>query len=114
MTRPCSNDLRERVVRTHLMGELIRPVAARYRVLGAQMGCALACDGERGAGQGWRPPQPHRDLLRRLVDETPLLTIDRLQDQLASHGIAVCRDTIWRFLRCEGLRFRKKTLFALE
>lgn len=22
------------------------------RVLGSQMGCALACDGERGAGQG--------------------------------------------------------------
>ena len=26
----------------------------------------------------------------------------------------MCRDTIWRFLRREGLRFKKKTLFALE
>ena len=29
MTRPCSNDLRKRVVRTHLAGETIRSVAAR-------------------------------------------------------------------------------------
>ena len=40
MTRPCSLDLRKRVVRAHLAGEPIRPVAAR--VLGAQMGHTLA------------------------------------------------------------------------
>ena len=42
------------------------------------------------------------------------LTVDRLQEQLASDGITVCRDTIWRFLRREGLRFKKNTQFALE
>ena len=31
MTRPCSIDLRERVVDAHLAGEPIRSVAARYR-----------------------------------------------------------------------------------
>ena len=32
MTRPYSNDLRERVVRAHLAGEPIRSVAARFGV----------------------------------------------------------------------------------
>ena len=32
MTRPCSNDLRKRVVRAHLKGETIRPVATRFSV----------------------------------------------------------------------------------
>ena len=32
MTRPYSNDLRERVVRAHLDGEPIRAVAARFGV----------------------------------------------------------------------------------
>lgn len=48
-----------------------------------------------------------------LAATTTHLTLDRLQGQLASEGITVCRDTIWRFLRREGLRF-KKTQFALE
>ena len=41
---------------------------------------------------------------------TPHLTLDRLQEQLASEGVTVCRDTIWRFLRREGLRFGSGTL----
>ena len=58
--------------------------------------------------------EPHRDLICGLIGKTPHLTIDRLQDLLAARGITVWRDTIWRFLRREGLRFKKKTLFALE
>ena len=64
-------------------------------------------------GRRPRRLETHRDLVHRLVGETSHLTIDRLRDLLAAEGIAVCRDTIWRFLRREGLRF-KKTLFALE
>ena len=49
-----------------------------------------------------------------LVTETPHLSIDRLRDLLAAAGIAGSRDTIWRFLRREGLSFKKNTLFATE
>ena len=52
--------------------------------------------------------EPHR--VHALVAETPHLTIDRLQEQLAADGITVCRDTIRRFLRREGLRFEKNAV----
>ena len=121
MTRPCSNDLRKRVVRAHLAGEPIRSVAARfglsvpsvpkwvarYRVTGS------VAPGRIGGHRPWLL-EPHRERVHALAAETPPhLTMDRLQEQLAADGIAVCRDTIWRFLRREGLSF-KKTLFALE
>ena len=54
--------------------------------------------------------EPHRELVRALVGETPHLTIDRLQDLLAAAGISVYRDTIWRFLRREGLSFKIRVL----
>ena len=66
-----------------------------------------------GGHRSWKL-EPHRDLICGLIGKTPHLTIDRLQDLLAARGITVCRDTIWRFLRREGLSFKKKTLFALE
>lgn len=39
--------------------------------------------------------------------------LHQLKDELAARGIKVGHNTIWLFLRREGLRF-KKTLFALE
>ena len=68
--------------------------------------------GKIGGHRPWSL-EPHRELIHALVGETPHLSIDRLRDRLATAGIAVSRDTIWRFLRREGLSF-KKTLFALE
>ena len=68
--------------------------------------------GKIGGHRPWRR-EPHRELIHALVGETPHLTVDRLRDRLAAAGIAVSRDTIWRFLRREGLSF-KITLFALE
>lgn len=41
------------------------------------------------------------------------MTPHQLKDELAARGIKVGHNTIWLFLRREGLRF-KKTLFALE
>ena len=114
MPRAHSNDLRERVVRSHLAGEPIRSVAARYGVSVSSVPKWVARWRARGSvapdrmgGHRRHVLEPHRGLVRALVGETPHLTIDRLQDLLAVEGIAVCRDTIWRFLRREGLRFKK-------
>ena len=120
MSRPYSADLRERVVQAHLAGEPIRSVAARFGVSVSSVPKWVArcretgsmAPGKIGGHRPWRL-EPHRELIHALVGETPHLTIDRLRDRLAAAGIAVSRDTIWRFLRREGLSF-KKTLFALE
>ena len=120
MSRPYSTDLRERVVQAHLAGEPIRSVAARFGVSVSSVPNWVAryretgsmAPGKIGGHRPWRL-EPHRELIHALVGETPHLTIDRLRDRLAAAGIAVSRDTIWRFLRREGPSF-KKTLFALE
>ena len=68
MTRPCSNDLRERVVQAHLAGEPIRSVAARYHVPGIQMGRALARDGGMAPDKDPVPAtrsRPHRTGFRK-------------------------------------------------
>lgn len=117
MPRAHSNDLRERVVRAHLAGEPIRSVAARYGVSVSSVpkwvsrwrsSGSVAPD--RMGGRRRRVLEPHRDRVLALIGETPHLTIDRLRDLLAADGIAVCRDTIWRFLRREGLRFKKNSV----
>ena len=114
MTQPYSSDLRERVVRAHLAGEPIRQVAARFGVSVSSVPKWVAryrSTGSVAPGKigGYRPwlLEPHRELVHRLVAETPHLSIDRLRDLLAAAGIAVSRDTIWRFLRRKGLSFKK-------
>ncbi len=121
MPRAQSNDLRERVVRAHLAGEPIRSVAARYGVSVssvpkwvARYRASGSVAPDRMGGRRRHVLEPHRALVRALVGETPHLTIDRLRDLLAAQGIAACRDTIWRFLRREGLRFKKKLCSPLS
>ena len=122
MTQPHSNDLRERVVRAHLAGEPIRTVAARFGVSVSSVpkwtaryrATGSVAPGRIGGHRPWLL-EPHRERVHALVAETtPHLTIDRLQEQLAPDGITVCRDTIWRFLRREGLRFKKKRCSPLS
>ena len=119
MTRPYSNDLRERVVRARLDSEPIRSVAARFGVSVSSVpkwATHYRATGSVAPGQigGHRPwlLEPHRERVHVLVAPTPHLTLDRLQKQLAREGITVCRDAIWRFLRREGLRFRRNAIRA--
>jgi putative transposase len=35
------------------------------------------------------------------------LTLHRLKDELAAHGVSVSHNAIWMFVRREGLRFKK-------
>ena len=121
MTQPYSNDLRERVVEAHLAGEPIRQVAARFGVsvssvpkwVARYRATGSVAPGKVGGHRPWLL-EPHRELVHRLVGETPHLSIDRLRDLLAAAGIVVSRDTIWRFLRREGLSFKKKLCSRLS
>jgi hypothetical protein len=57
--------------------------------------------------------EPHRSFIVERINQTSHLTLHGLKDELAACGVKVSHDTVWTFLRREGLRF-KKTLFALE
>ena len=95
MTQPYSNDLRERVVKAHLAGAPIRQVAARFGVSVSSVPKWVArfratgsvVPGKVGGHRPWLL-EPHRELVHRLVAETPHLTIDRLRDLLAAAGIS--------------------------
>ena len=44
------------------------------------------------------------------IRQEPHITLHRLKDELAARGIKVSHNTVWMFLRREGLRFKKNTV----
>jgi len=57
--------------------------------------------------------EPHRTLVIDRLKAVPDLTLKALVAELAEHGIATCPVSVWRFVRSEGMSF-KKSLFAEE
>jgi hypothetical protein len=57
--------------------------------------------------------EPHRAFIIERLQQNSHLTLHGLKAELAIRGITVSHNTIWEFIRREGLRF-KKTRFALE
>lgn len=115
MSKPYSNDLRERAVAAIVAGETTRAVAARFDV--AVSSVIKWHQRFRQTGSvapdkigGYRPIllEPHRDFIIERLKQTSHMTTAQLQKELAARGVVVCRDTVWRFLRREGLSFKKK------
>jgi transposase len=73
----------------------------------------LGSTGKMG-GHRKRVLEPHHAFIKERINRTPHLTLHRLKDELAARGVKVSHNSVWMFLRREGLRFEKKTLFALE
>jgi transposase len=116
MTRPLSNDLRERVVAALTGSESCRSVAARFGVGVSSVvkwSQRYRATGSIAPGKmgGHRKPvlEPHRAFIMERIKQTPHLTLHRLKDELAGRGIKVSHNTVWLFLRREGLRFKKNT-----
>jgi transposase len=117
MTRPLSNDLRERVVAAVQGGESCRSAAARFGV--AVSSVVKWCQRYRATGSvrpgkmgGHRKPvlEPHRAFIKERLDQTTHLTLHKLKDELTARGVIVSHNAIWLFLRREGLRFKKNTI----
>ena len=120
MTRPLSNDLRERVVAGVLAGESCRSIASRFGVAVSSVvkwsqrhqATGSVAPAKMG-GRRKRALEPHRAFIVERINQTSHLTLHGLKDELAARGVHVSHNAVWLFLRREGLRF-KKTLFALE
>src|SRR5690625_4487046 len=115
MTRPCSDDLRERVVAAMQAGESCRSVAARFDVAPSSVAKWTQRAARTGSVSpakmgGCRRPilEPHRVWLLEQVHTCPHVTLAVLQEKLAGRGIKVSHDTVWRFLRGCGFSFRKR------
>src|ERR1700743_3949022 len=94
MTRPLSNDLRERVVAAVTAGESCRSVAARFSVSASTVvkwsqrhrATGSVAPGKVG---GHRRPllEPHRAFIVERLVEMPNLTIHGLKDEVAGRGV---------------------------
>jgi transposase len=119
MTRPLSNDLRERVISAVLAGESCRAAALRFGVAVSsvvkwsqrQRRTGSVAPGKMG---GHRKPvlEPHRAFIIERLSQNPHLTLHGLKGELASRGVQVSHNAVWMFLRREGLRFKKNTVRA--
>jgi transposase len=114
MTRPLSNDLRERVVEAIKAGESCRSAAARFGVAVSSAvkwsqryrATGSVIPGKMG-GHRKRVLEPHRSFIVERINQAPHLSLHRLKEELAVRGVKVSHDTVWQFLRREGLRFKK-------
>ena len=117
MTRPYSIDLRERVVSAVEAGETCRAVADRFGVAVSSVvkwsqryrATGSVAPGKMG-GHRRRVLEPHRGFIVERLRRTPHLTLDGLKDLLAARGVKVSHQAVWRFLRREGLRFKKNAV----
>ncbi len=75
----------------------------RYRATGS------VAPGKIG-GHRRRLLEPHRDFILERINQTPHLTLHRLKDELAGRGVVVSHNTVWEFLRREGLSFKKNAV----
>ncbi len=117
MTAPISNDLRERVVAAVSSGESIRAVAARFEVAASSVvkwsqrhRVTGSVRPSKMGGYRKRILEPHRSFITERLAQNPHLTLHGLKAELALRGIAVSHNTIWEFIRSEGLRFKKNTV----
>ncbi len=117
MTAPLSNDLRERVVAAVRSGESVRAVASRFEVAASSVvkwsqrhrATGSVRPGKMG-GHRKRILDPHRDFIIERLNQNSHLTPHGLKAELASRGIAVSHNTVWEFIRSEGLRFKKNAI----
>jgi transposase len=115
MTRPLSNDLRERVVAAVAAGDSCRSVAARFGVAVSSVvkwsqryrATGSVSPGKVG-GHRKRLLEPHRAFIAERLSQTPHLTLHALKEELAARGVPVSHNAVWVFLRREGLRFKKR------
>ena len=120
MSRPLSQDLRERVTLFMLGGATSREAASRF---GVSVASAVRwMQRRRRTGDvlpdriGGRRPlvlRGERDWLLARLAEKPDLTLRAIRAELADRGVVVSYDAVWRFYRREGQTF-KKSLHAAE
>jgi len=116
MTRPYSDDLRERVLLSVWSGEAIRGVATRFGVspsfvskLGSRYRRtgSLAPDPQGGDHRSGRI-EAHADWLLCRVEETPDITLAELCAGLKDRGLGTVPSTVWRFFDRHGLTYKKR------
>jgi transposase len=115
MARPLSLDSRLRVAAALTEGSTVRAAAARFEV---SVASAVRIGQLARAGQGLEARKRDGQRPLMLLSATDAITtrlaskadwtVRGLAADLRAAGIAVSHDTVWRFMRRQGLTFKKK------
>jgi len=117
MARAYSLDLRERVVAAVAGGTPCRAAADLFDVSVASVvkwsQRARTTGSAAAKPMGGKRPfllESERDWLLGRLQEKPDLTLHALLAELAGRGVVVSCDTLWRFLKREGISFKKNRI----
>ena len=116
MPAPLSLDLRRRVAKAVEDGGTVRAVAARF---GVSVATAVRLGQKARAGLGLGPRKPGgpgrpvlvggvAEWVRERLRAKPDLTMRALAAELGTRGTPASHDTVWRFVRGEGLTVKKR------
>lgn len=116
MPKALSLDLRRRVAAAVAGGEPVRAVAARFQVSASsavRLGQKLRAGADLAPAQRGGPRRPlitaaMGDWLKARLAEKPDLTLRALAAELGQQGTPVTHDTVWRFVRGQGLTAKKR------
>ena len=115
MASPYSNDLRERAAALMTEGMPCREVAELLRVSPASV--VKWSQRLRATGSAAAKPMGgvrravlagEREWVLSRIKQTPDLTLQALQGELAARGTKVSLWAVWRLLKVEGITFKKK------
>jgi putative transposase len=114
MTRPYSQDLRERALARVDAGETVRAVAAALRISPSCVSKWKTLNRETGSlapgkigGHKKRVLSGQRAAWLRKRVQAGQFTLRGLTAELAARGVKTDRRAVWVFLRAEGLSFKK-------
>ena len=119
MPKPCSLDLRERVLETVELGAPRREAAEHFEVSASSAIKWMQRWNETGSvaakpsGGSISPLEKHADFLLALIGEQPVLTLDEIVAAMRKRRIAGSRSAVWQFFKRHNISF-KKCLRAAE
>lgn len=120
MSKPYSQDLRERVIETVESGATRREAAELFEVSASsairwvQRWVATGSAAAKSSGGSTSPLDVHAEWLLKLVAEHPDLTLDEVAAAMHKHRIAGSRSAVWRFFARHKITFKKKSMVATE
>ena len=114
MPRPCSLDLRMRVLREVEAGASRREAAECVEVSASSAIKWMQRLNETGSiaakpsGGSISPLEAHADVLLALIAEQPDLTLDKIVAVMRKRRIAGSRSAVWRFFERHNISFKKR------
>ena len=114
MPKPCSEDLRERVLEAVLTGATRREAAERFEVSASsavkwlQRWRNTGSVAARSTGGSTSALEEHADWLLALIAEQPDWTLDEVVAAMRKRRIAGSRSAVWRLFARHGISFKKK------